>query len=334
MSRKTVAKILYNGRDISNYVIDFSYSDNTDKTDDISVTLSNREKLWLNEWFPETGDTINAEIQLFEWNFSGDNRILNLGNFEVDNVDFSETITVKAVAIPLTSSARSEKKFKSWEKVKLSYIASDIAKKAKLKLVYETDTNPFYDKSEQNDKSDLSFLEDLCKSDGLCMKVTAEQLIIFDESKYDTLEAIATIIRGSTDIYGYPSLKRNAKNIYTACEINYFDSKSDLKHTGRFEALNAPKVGHILRIRENFNAETDDTNFNRKAKARLREQNKNEWTANINLKGDIIYFAGTNINLEGFFKFDGKYNITTCSHSINNSGYTISLSTRRCLEGY
>ncbi len=93
-------------------------------------------------------------------------------------------------------------------------------------------------------------------------------------------------------------------------------------------------VKKILRLQEKFNSERDTIDYNRKAKARLREQNKKEWTASVKLKGDIIYFAGININLKGFYKFDGKYNITTCKHSISRSGYVVTLNLRKCLEGY
>lgn len=85
-----------------------------------------------------------------------------------------------------------------------------------------------------------------------------------------------TIENGLTYIYGYPSFKRNAKNIYTGCEISYFDSKTDKTYKGSFIAPNSPNTGHILRLKENFNSEKDDINLDRKAKSRLREQNKNE----------------------------------------------------------
>lgn len=334
LARRAKAKVLYNGNNISDYIMDFSYTDDTDKTDDISIKLSDREKLWYKGWFPQTSDMMTAQIELINWDKIGDNKALDLGNFEVDSVDFSQTMSVKGIAAYISSNIRSEKKNKSWEKISLSSIASDIAKNAKLELVYETNINPFYDKSDQNDKSDLSFLEELCKSDGLCVKVTDSQLIIFDESKYDTLPSVATIERGNTYIYGYPTFKRNAKNIYTACEISYFDSKTDKTYKGSFTAPNAPNTGHVLRLRENFNSEKDDIDLNRKAKARLREQNKKEWTVDITLKGDIIYFAGINIDIKGFWNFDGKYNITNCTHSIGSSGYTVKINARKCLEGY
>lgn len=334
-SRRCKVKVNFRGADISEYVESFTYSDNIDFTDDISVVLSDRERLWSNDFFPETGDILTAEIQVINWNGMNDNRSIKLGSFEVDNVTYNVAkLTLNAVAVPIFSSIRDEKNYKTWENVNLSVIAGDTAKKAGLSLVFESDINPRYDKSEQNNDSDLHYLENLCKGEGLAVKISGKQLIVFDEAKYDTFEPVCTLEVGKAYFYGYPSFKRNAKNIYGGCEIKYFDSKTDKTYTGVFNAPGMEKINKVLKLRERFNSETDDINYDRKAKARLREQNKKEWTASVKLKGDIIYFAGTNVNLKGFYKFDGKYNITSCSHSVSRSGYTVNLNLRKCLEGY
>lgn len=333
-ARRVRSKVAFNGRDVSEHVMDFTYTDNADKTDDVSVTLSDKEERWASIWFPETGDTLDCGLELYDWNSANDNRSIDYGAFEIDNVGFADTVTMNGVAVPITSNPRSEKKTKAWKQMPLSGIASDISGNAGLTLVYDTDIDPFYDQSDQNDKSDLDFLEELCKSDGLCMKVSDGQLIVFEESKYDEMPAAMTIKRGSTDIIGKPKFQRNAKNIYDACEISYFDSKTDKTYEGYFKAPTVGNVGHTLKLRENFNSESDDINLDRKAKARLREQNKNEWTCDMTVKGDITYFSGINVELVGWHKFDGKYHITTCTHKNGSSGYTVSLNMRRCLEGY
>ncbi len=335
ISRRCKVKIYFRGVDISEYVESFTYSDNIDFTDDISLTLSDKDRFWSNKFFPETGDVLTAEIQVINWNKTYDNRSIKLGSFEIDSINYSVTkLTLNAVAVPIFSNIRDEKNYKTWENVKLSVIAGDIAKKAGLSLVFESNINPDYDKSEQSGEADLAYLEKLCKAEGLAVKISGKQLVIFDEAKYDTFEPIVTLEAGKSYFYGYPSFKRNAKNIYSGCEIKYFDSKTDKTYTGIFNAPNMKGVNKILKLQEKFNSESDTIDYNRKAKARLREQNKKEWTASVKLKGDIIYFAGTNVMLKGFYKFDGKYNISTCSHSISRSGYIVSLDLRKCLEEY
>jgi len=333
-ARRARAKITYRGQDRSD-VIGFSYTDNYDQTDDITVEFSDREEHWLNDLFPETGETLDAVIEVFDWNSTDDNRTLSLGEFEIDNPRHGGTMRLNAVAVPITSDVRSEKKNRAWVAVSLSEIADDIAGNAGIALVYDTDVDPFYDNVDQIDKSDLEFLEELCKSDGLCMKVTDSQLIVFEESKYEAMAEVATIRKGDTNIIGRPTFDRKAKDIYKACEISHFCPKTDQLYIGYFEVPNAPDVGHTLKLRENYNSESDDINLDRKAKARAREKNRNEWTCDITLIGDIIYFSGTNVVFEGWGKFDGKYHIANVAHTINGQGgYTIRLRTRRCLEGY
>ena len=333
-ARRAKALVKYRGQDISRYVTTFSYTDNYDQTDDLRITLSDRDKRWISDFFPETGDTLEASIEVFDWNRSGDNRTFDFGSFEIDDVSWDGAVSISATAVPITSNGRSEKKHRTWKKVNLSAIAGDIADDAGLELVYDTDIDPFYDVADQIDKSDLEYLEELCKSDGLCLKVTDGQLIVFEESKYENEPEVTTIIRGDSNIIGEPRFNRMAKDVYKACEISHFDPKTDQLYTGYFEAPNVGDVGHTLTLREHFNGEGDDISLDRKAKARCREKNRNEWTCDITMKGDIIYFSGTNVEYEGWYRFDGKYHITNCTHTIGNGGYTTAMRTRRCLEGY
>ena len=332
-ARRARVQILCQGRDISRFATDFSYTDNYDRTDDISLTLADRDKRWAGEWFPETGETIEAEIQLFDWDRTGDDRSLPLGAFEIDSIGFSGAVAINAVAAPITSSICSEKKNRTWKDISLKSIAEDMAGGAALKLMYKTKTNPFYDVADQNGKSDLAFLEELCKSDGLCLKVSARQLIVFEEAMFEAEPSRLTIQEGVSPIIDFPVFRRNAIEVYKACEIAHFDPKTDKTYVGFFQAPDVGKVGHTLKLREQFNSESDDMSLDRKAKARLREKNKNEWTCSLRMHGDIVYFTGINADVIGWHRFDGKYHITSCSHSLG-SGYAASLNLRRCLEGY
>ena len=72
----------------------------------------------------------------------------------------------------------------------------------------------------------------------------------------------------------------------------------------------------------------------RLAKKRLREKNCEEVTGSISCVGRTDLVAATVINIAGFGAFDGKYIIVQAQHDISSSGYTCSLSVRRCLDGY
>ena len=333
-ARRAWMQVMYRERDISNLVISCEYKDNYDKTDGINIQLADVDMRWLKDWFPETGDKIEATIQLRDWITVGDNRWLPLGLFEIGSVKYSDTITIDATVVPFTSSARSEKKNRSWKKISLQSIARDIAANAGIRLFYDTSVDPFYDVADQNDKSDIEFLEMLCKSDGLCLKATNRKLIVFEEAKYETKKPITRIIRGHSEIIGHPTFRRNARDVYSSCTVSHFDPKTDQLYTGHFQAPEVGNVGHNLIIREQFNSESDDMNLDRKARARLREQNKNEWICDIKMLGDVLYQTGQNIEIEGWHRFDGIYHIVSCTHNLRDSGYSTSMRTRRCLEGY
>lgn len=331
-ARRVELEILYNNeRDLSKYIQSVSFTDNSDKTDDISITLADRDDKWLNEWFVESGDTLSCKIKLKDWDKNSSVKELNLGLFEVDQVTFSDTITINAVSSPITSSIRSEKKVKAWEKISLKSIASDISVRSNLSLIYESDYNPFYGRKDQDKQSDLEFIEELCVDDGLCMKVTDGKLIIFEEYKYDMKEASYTITKDKSDIIGRPSFSRNAKNIYKACEIKYYNSTLDKTFIAYYETSSVTSNSNVLRFDEDTSDEFDEEKLNRKARGRLREQNRAEWTANISLVGDVTYFTGDNFNLVGYGKFDGKYNIESINYSIG-SGFLVDINARKCLD--
>lgn len=331
-ARSVTVDILYNGtRNLKDYLLDFSYTDNFDKTDDISITLADRDKLWTSSWFPQSGDKVQVTIKVMNWNYIGDNRELNLGSFEVDQVQFSDVVTINAVAVPITSNIRSEKKSKAWENVTFKSICSDISSNANLTLIYESDYNPFYTRKDQDKQSDLLFIEELAKESGFCVKVSNDSLIIFDEYKYDVASATTTITKGESNIVGFPTFTRNARNIYKACEINLYNSKKDKSYKGYFETSDFTYSTTILRIDENSNDEVDESTLNRRAKSRLREVNKKEWTFDCSLVGDLIYFTGNNINVVGFNNFDGKYAIENVSYRVG-SGFGVDISCRKCLN--
>lgn len=331
-TRRAFANIHYRGREYP--TLDFSYTDNNDITDDISATVADKDDKWITELFPEIGEVVHAAMHLTNWNGIGDNRSSNLFSFEIDNPSYNGPFTINAVSVPITHSARSEKKNRSWRQILLSGIAGDFATNAGLRLFYDTSVDPFYDNIDQNDKSDLQFLQELCKSDGLSMKISNGQLIIFEEWKYEQAPSVMTIEKGQKNIIGKPKFNRNSKDVYRAAEITFFNPQDDVTYVGFFEDTSAFAVGHIFRDRERFNSVRDDINLDRKARARLREKNKNQWTIRMTLTGDITYFAGTNVDIVGWGRFDGKYHIVSCSHKIKNAGYTVKLNLRRCLEGY
>lgn len=337
LARKVRLKVEYNQKDITTdiekFLRSFSYTDvMSGAADDIDITLDDVDGLWRGDWLPEKGDAIRATLILSGWQASdGTETQLDLGLFEIDAIEckgFPAEVSIKGVSIPNSSALRGTYKSRSWEKAKLSIIAKDIADGAGLKLLYDTEEDPQLDRAEQTEQTDLSFLLKLCEDAGLALKVTDEQVVIFDVAKYEQEEPITTLKRTAHVVESY-SLQSKVRDTYGSCRVTYREGKQKEKIEGTFSRPDGKK-GQVLVVNEQV---TSVAEAEKLAKKKLRAANQEEITATIDVIGDIIYTAGSTVMLEDFGKFDGKYIISQCTHSAGD-GYKVSLDLRRTLDGY
>lgn len=64
---RTTVKVVYEvvdvSADIATYILSFEYTDKSSgESDEIQLTLEDREGKWLSSWFPSKGDTVTASI--------------------------------------------------------------------------------------------------------------------------------------------------------------------------------------------------------------------------------------------------------------------------------
>ncbi|MCM8819763.1 MAG: hypothetical protein NC925_03095 [Candidatus Omnitrophica bacterium] len=350
MSRQARLYIQYEeediSADISSSILSFSYTDNASgKADEIQLRLEDVKGLWKGLLYPKKGSVIKVSIIVDNWDTNGYSESLPCGLFEIDEIQLSgppDTVEIKAVSIPISSNLRGEKKTRAWETIRLSKIASEIAAKSGLKLIFDCDEDPVYDRVEQSKQNDLEFLFKLCNDAGLAIKVANKKLIIFDEEKYEAKNAVRKIIKGETDLLSY-SFSTSSRDVYKSAEVNYHDPETGEKIKASFTPKNGPKVGQTLKINESSNfakvkkspKDAKATLAIKKAKKRLREKNKNEFKANLRLVGDIKLCAGSVVEIEGFGIFDGKYFIEMAVHNLDSSGgYITEIEIRKTLEGY
>ena len=172
-ARRAEIKLFLDGADvtadINRDLLSMTYTDNEeDKADDLQLSLADREWIWLGNWLNNATAGKSAEVSAViiqkNWESAGD-RVLDCGTFEVDTVEGSgppAKVNIKAGSIPYKTAARTQKKTKAWEKIKLSAIANEIAGKNGLACMFESSTDPFYDRKEQMQESDITFLQRLC----------------------------------------------------------------------------------------------------------------------------------------------------------------------------
>ena len=363
--RRISVEVAYNNqsitRNIESFLTGLSFSDNlSGQADDLSLSLADREKNWMNSWKPKKGASIEASLVISgDWGSTKPSK-RKIGYFEIDQLDISglpNKVDVKSTSIPQSSSLRGTKKTKAWEKTNLKKVAQDIASKNGVKLNFKTSENPEYDRVEQQKETDLVFLNRICTEAGFSLKVANKKINILDDAELEKKDIVDTINSSDKRIKSY-SGKDGLKNSYKSCKISYTikqvesttgkstkstKSKETAKksqkekskqvnktYTYTFTPPHPIQTDRILEVKEEVNSKAAAIKL---AKNKLREVNKETTTFSLKLAGYAHYYAGQTIKLKGWGFFDGKYMITSFGFSAGNGSET-SLELRKCLGGY
>jgi phage protein D len=368
MPRRAWVTVLIDGvdvtEDVSPDLIDFTYVDKaSDEADSIELNVHDRDGKWIGPWYPETGTKMSARINVKNWRGEGDSGELDCGKFEIDDCDSSgppDRMSIKAVSTPISSSMREEEKTKSWEDTTLETIAGDIAAEAGLGLIYEVESDIQLDRVEQEEKSDLAFLQGLCHEYGISLKVTDEKVVLFEESVYEQKPGIETFDKKekSKRIKTH-SFSQNTGGCVSSVHSAYKDSKSGLVGDADFDPPEPPATGQAALVNERpgdlrgdnfregidtasedpggtfdtgfkkFNETQDDfqdiradvtDSMKRQAMAVAREKNKNEWTCTLTMVGNVGMVAGVTFELTSWGRYSGKYIITEATHKVTGAG--------------
>lgn len=361
-ARRAYPKVIYNKVDISEalkpYLKSVEYMDMlTGQADDLQLTLEDRDGLWLEAWFPDKGATLTASILTQYWTAPTDaEKELPLGLFEIDEIECSaipSETKIKAVSVPNNTTLRGEGRTRSWEGYTIQKIAQDIANNAGMQLNFSSKDNPTLERVEQTEQSDLAFLDKLCQDNGLSLKVTDNQIVIFDMADMEAAEASLIFVRptmkgldtsvsidvNSNDMNSESTLKRlkptswrftsSVRDVYKSCTVEHSQGKKKAKISATFTDPNKTE-GKMLLVKKDVKSVEE---AERMARKELREKNKDEVTGSITCMGDTDLSAGLTVTVKGFGKFDGKYILSQVKHSLG-SGYTCSVDLRRCLNGY
>ena len=327
-ARRAEIKILYENKDISRdiapYLLSFTFNDNSgDKSDDINISLSDRDSLWVADWFPSKGDKLRASIILHDWDKGGTTQTLPCGLFEIDEIKYQcppRVIEIKGVSVKITSSINSEKHNKAWENIKLKTIAQDLAGKNGLSLFYDVPTDITFERREQSEQSDLEFLKNTCKDYGLSVKISDDKLIIYDEESYQERPSVSEIKSGDSHVISW-NFSTKAAGIYKSARVRYHDAKKNQTFIAQEDDNNTEGTSRILEINERVENEADAKLL---AHKRLKEANSREITGSITLFGDLRFLAGVNITVKDFGNFDGVYSVESVQHKLTE-GYTTTL---------
>jgi phage protein D len=252
-ARKARVKIVYNHTDISQdiapFLLGFEYTDNeSHKADDIQFTLQDRDQRWISDWMPKKTDTVTAAIIVDDWFRPGESISLPCGTFQVDEIELEgppHTVRIKAISVPVSSSARGETKTRAWEKISLREIATAIASNAGMSIMFESDTNPQYLRIDQLETSDLAFLQQMCDKACVSLKVTDNQVVIFDERKYEAKDGIRDITQDGGDVKSFHFRSKSAGTAKSA-EVSYSDPLTGKTETGEYTDPNSTSGAELI----------------------------------------------------------------------------------------
>lgn len=333
MLLSTGFEVIYEGtnitQDMTDDVLSITYTDNEDgKVDDISITLKDEKQKWIGDWMPEKGDKVRLLFKPL-------NQIaLDCGQFEIDDIGASgapTTFEFRAVSVSIKSAVRRELKSKAWEKVSLKGIAETISKGANIKLLFliDEDSNPHYEREDQTEESDLTFLHRLTQDEGVSLKITDSQLVIFDQAMFEDKDPIARFTLGVDNILSW-SFGTQSSDLYKSCTCKYRIPKKRKAISYTWEDPNI-EDGSNLKIRKCV-ANLDEAK--RRARAALRQKNRYQSTGSLTVVGDTRLVAGVTILVSGFGKFSGKYLVSKATHALSTAGYITTVELRRVLKGY
>ena len=308
------------GTKIAKAITGFSYTDvASGKSDSVSITLHDIGKEWLDKYMPKKGASLGAEISLTNWNQEERVDKFDCGAFVLDDVSFSGrplTCVLGGVSVPAMDDFKSLPRTKTWEKTTIKEIASEIAGRAGVSIVYDAGTIQIAE-LEQNKQADSAFLYSLCEKYGLAMKVYNHKIVIFDIVKYEEKGAILTLNESDLTNWSYNT---TVEGMYTGVNLTYTDPDSDetidvtMGTGGRMYSINTQASSR-------YDAELQ-------AAAKVNAANRSITTMTVTIRANIKIIASHCIEIKGLGKLDGKYYVDTIKHSIG-SGYNMQLTLHR-----
>lgn len=310
----------YRGKEISEDIEDFSYTDvSGGSSDSLSFSFGDREGLWLED-MPQGGDLVTAAVQVSDWLREGDSCNLYTGEFIVDSVGISGepvSLNIGAVSKPADAAFSATKRSQTWENVTLREILRTIAARYGLAAVYDAEEIPILAK-EQSEQEDSSFLQGLCETYGLMLKIYSRKLVVYDRERYKKNAPALTIDR--SEMGRSWSFEQELQGSYTGGSISYTDPKTEQDITCTIGTQERP-----LQLNEKADNPAD---AERILRARLANANHGIKKLSFSMMGETRLVGSQVIAVTGFgSKIDGKYFIDQAEHSLSrSSGYSTKVS--------
>lgn len=329
-ARYVECEVLYDGVEVglSSRLLSLDYTDNSSGTsDEIVLTFSGRDADWLRtDFIPEKEHDLDVTFWLHNWNRSGDCLKYHCGNFTLDDLTYSGSprqCVIRGVSIPASESFQVDPVSKTWKKVTLKQIATEIMEKYGMPNLYYHGDEPVIETVEQSNQTDSAFLYELCEKQGMFLKIYKKGLVIFDKKVYEPRGITASFCEQDFD--GNWNWNSTLNGTYTGADISYTVPKK--KETVQVTVGAGPRILHI-------NEKVDSAGeAERIAKAKVNSENEKAVTVSFSAMGNPNVVATCNIGITGMGRCNGKYFVDKVKQHVTGSGgYTMSVSAYRIFE--
>lgn len=324
MGRRVTPSLAFSRKNVDQQLKDYlesvSYTDvASGSSDTLSIRLQNINGKWLSAWYPKKGNTVGGKLLFKNWKDDGKTATIRCGTFTLDDIKVSmspKTMTLSCVSAPVKESFKTRERGKTWEKVTIQQIASEICKRYGLELLC-AGADIMIDKLEQSE-ADSSFLMSLCDSYGLGMKIYRNRIAIWDIMSAEKGVAFETLSPGSfTDI----SFTDGIYGTYTGARVSYRKPDSD-KDISVYVGLKGEhaKGSRILKVNESCSSEAE---ARRKGAAAVNKSNMKATTLSGTMYPNPSVCAGACIRLgKDFGKLAGKYFVDKVTWDVGGGATT------------
>lgn len=277
------------------------------------------------------------------------------GLFEVDDIKASgpaSTVTIKGLSLGYNGIRKTEND-ESWENTSLKKIATKIASKYELGTLFDFEYDQYYDRVEQSKQTDIALLKKLCQECGYSLKIANNQIVIYDQRKYEDLQEVASFTFGDGTYTKWSLSTGEGQVEYDLCEVSYtnpstgkvikgtaytdeykekLEKEAEAKKSSKKKTSTATEdeVEKLIVTNQKVNSITEATEL---AEKLLKLANKFEREATITTKGNPLLCAGMTVRLYKFGYWSGKYLISKAKHDVSpSSGYTTTITLRKVDE--
>jgi len=308
---------------LKDLVSEIRYTDNLSLADTLEITLENRNRIFMKEWFPSRGSFVSLYIGY------KDEKYLNCGTFRLNEIVFSgfpETVSLYGNSWISKGQVEfwREKKTRTWENTSLSSVVSDIAKEHDLQPFVKLKEDIEFKRLEQNNITTGQFLQNLSEKYGCTFKVYREKLVFVQWKYLDDLPPQVKIT--PYDVIKY-RIKDVPREMYKKAIVQYWDPKTKELREYIYEDPYL-EYGGVLKVIDKAENLKQAMVL---AKHQLYVKNTSKINLVLTLEGNPSLVAGTTVELDGFGVYDGKYAIAKAVHTFSpSSGYLTEVELRRC----